>query len=89
MVIWKYKLQCCSEQELELPLNAQILCVQVQNENPHLWVMCDPAEKRKETRVIYTFGTGHKFEELSTRKYIGTFQLQGGKLVFHVFDSPQ
>jgi len=39
----------------------------------------------KETRCVWTVGTGHDATHLSRCDHIGTYQLQSGNLVFHVF----
>jgi len=36
-------------------------------------------------RTFAIYGTGHKHEHVEGT-YIGTFQLDGGSLVFHVFE---
>lgn len=36
-------------------------------------------------RTFSIYGTGHEHESISG-EYVGTFQLQGGALVFHVFE---
>lgn len=82
--IWKYELKVTDINRLELPKGANILCVQLQSGQPCLWVETNSLESHKEVHVIETFGTGHKLDE-SPRKYIGTYQLQNGALVFHVY----
>jgi len=37
-------------------------------------------------RAFEIFGTGHNVPENGNRKYIGTYQLMGGGLVFHCFE---
>jgi hypothetical protein len=45
-VIYKYTLEVTDEQEVKMPANAQILCVQVQHGRPTLWALVDTkAEK--------------------------------------------
>ena len=85
--IWKYELKTTDEQSLDLPIGGKILTVQVQYEIPCIWVLVDPREK-KEKRHIKIFGTGHPIEGGNMR-YIGTYQLQKGSLVFHVVESIQ
>lgn len=70
-----------------MPVGAQILCVQVQDETPCLWALVD-TEAKKSERYIETFGTGHPVNEGTgvSRFYVGSYQLEGGKLVFHVFE---
>lgn len=84
MTIYKYKLLIEDEQIINLPIKSQILCVQVQRGQPCLWVKLNPTEKLA-PRVIYTHGTGHEVGE-QAYNYIGTYQLNDGMLVFHVFD---
>ena len=85
--IWKFELEIADKQTIEMPVNAEILTVQTQNEIPCLWALVDPDDP-KEDRVIKIFGTGHPivYDAGVDRKYIGTYQLRGGSLVFHVFE---
>ena len=39
----------------------------------------------KELRTFSIYGTGHQHESISG-EYVGTFQLHGGALVYHVFE---
>jgi hypothetical protein len=84
MTIWKYRLVVEDEQTLEMPIGAIPLCVQIQSAKPYLWALVDDY-KKKEPRKFITRGTGHEFNEVG--KYIGTYQLQNGMLVFHVFEA--
>lgn len=93
--VYKYELNVDDVQTLELPLHSEILCVQVQHDRPRLWAIVNP-ELPTEGRVIETVGTGHPLKELDVsphvtgvslkREYIGTYQLQAGGLIFHVFE---
>lgn len=78
--IWKFPLQITDRQNVNLPPNAQLLDVQVQDRQPCLWAMLDPEEPR-ESREIQIFGTGHPATDAGT--YVATFQYKF--LVFHVF----
>lgn len=83
--IWKYPLKIETQQIVtRIPISTEILCVQVQNETPCIWVLCDPDEQTG-PMGIETFGTGHTIDG-ANRKYIGTYQLRDGGLVFHVFE---
>ena len=84
MVIWKYALEVEDEQSILMPCGARLLCVQVQNEQPCLWALVDPGSQR-EFREIYTVGTGCSMPAGLVPPYVGTYQLRGGSLVFHVF----
>jgi len=84
--VWKFPLQAIDGQTVEMPEGAKILCVQVQNGVPCMWAVCDPAVTvRKEKRYFAVVGTGHPHDVIP-KDYIGTFQLEGGGLVFHVFE---
>jgi hypothetical protein len=84
MVIWKYELSITDRQNIQLPVGAQILSVQMQNGNCCMWVMCN-SEAPLETRRFAMYGTGHELPQFPG-KYITTFQFD--ILVFHLFESP-
>jgi hypothetical protein len=90
MTIWKYPLDVVDSQIVEVPEGAKILAVQAQGDVPCLWALVDP-ERPAETRTIHTYGTGHPVDDLAamSSRYIGTYQIAGGKLVFHVFVSEE
>jgi len=86
MQIWKYVLTTTDNQTIKMPKGAQILTFQIQNGKPCLWALVNPSLTETE-RYIEIHGTGNYIEEsLLERKYIGTYQLHGGSLVFHVFE---
>lgn len=82
--IWKFQLETTDLQSVEMPDGAKVLTVQVQHGTPCIWAECD-TEAEKEKRWFRTFGTGHPMPD-KPGEYIGTYQLNGGDLVFHVFD---
>jgi hypothetical protein len=86
-VIWKFELETTDNQEIEMPIGAEILTMQTQNEIPCIWALVDP-KAEKETRTFEIFGTGHPiyYDMGVSRNYISTYQLHGGTLVFHVFE---
>lgn len=83
--IWKFMLQSEDLQQISMPKGAQILCVQVQHGMPHLWAIVDIAAMH-EMRAFWIIGTGHQHEVVPIKNYIGTYQLMGGDLIFHVFE---
>ena len=96
MKVFKYSLPIPIEDHftLDLPKGARVLCVQVQYERPWIWALVEPKEKF-EPRTFRLAGTGHEIAGVDSRyavspmncgRYIGTFQLHGGALVFHLFD---
>ena len=81
--VWKYKivgLKC----EIAMPKSAKVLSVQTQNCEPHIWALVDPNEETKE-RVFYVFGTGFPCPRPAS-EYVGTFQLNDGDFVLHLFE---
>jgi len=87
--VYKYKLQIGGEQQIELPIDAEILTVQVQRGKLCLWALVDTESVVKVTHRFYVYGTGHNVHDDEHKKYIGTFQLADGDLVFHVFKEKQ
>lgn len=83
--IYKYPLEVTDLQELELPEGAEILTVQMQTGVPCLWALVDPTADKK-CRLIRIAGTGHFLNDEIEHRYIGTFQMAGGQLVFHAFE---
>jgi len=86
--IWKFQLETKDDQMIVMHKGAKILCVQTQHEQPCLWVLVDANQKTDE-RYFEIFGTGHYIRwktDKPYRKYIGTYQLTEGALVFHVFE---
>lgn len=69
---------------IEMPQGAETLCVQMQGTQPCIWAKVDDA-KPMENRMFHVRGTGHLLQE-NEGKYIGTFQMLGGSLIFHVFE---
>jgi hypothetical protein len=85
--IWKYPVPIDDYLEVEIPFAGRILCVQIQHrplgiETPCIWVWVD-TKADKETRKFRWFGTGHPGVE---GNYIGSVQMHGGDLVFHLFE---
>ena len=72
--------------ELDLPEGAQILTVAEQHGEVYLWALV-VTENAPETRRFRWAGTGHRLtEDESGLRFISTFQMSGGALVFHVFE---
>lgn len=82
--IYKFPLQIDDAQNVTMPQGAEPLCVQLQDGMPCLWATVDPKAAQVQRR-IFIRGTGHPLTG-SEGRYIGTFQMRGGALVFHAFD---
>lgn len=86
--IWKYPLAIADEiQEIDMPIGAKILTVQIQRGVACMWALVDP-EAEKTKRAFKIIGTGHPIKVDVTLDYIGTVQQLGGTLVWHVFELP-
>lgn len=83
--IHKYKLAMTDFQIIMMPINAKILSVQVQIDTLCIWaeVIDDVPLEGIE---FYIIGTGHPIPN-EPIEYIGTFQLNCGRLVFHLYKS--
>lgn len=80
--IFKYQIHL-PETEIEIPDNSAPLCVQMQNGQPHVWIIHHDLEAPKKTIKFTVIGTGHEFKPQGA--YLGTFQVYEGSLIFHVF----
>lgn len=85
--IWKFQLEVTDKQFICMPQEAELLSVQTQSKTPCLWALVNPNSPTEE-RCFEVFGTGHPVhcDMGIDRKFIGTFQLQSGGLVFHLFE---
>ena len=90
--IWKFQLLVIGIQSIEMPENAEILCIQIQNEDPYIWALVEP-ENATIKRTFETYGTAQPIKEISHRKrnFIGTYQIETNQietnqLVFHCFE---
>ena len=84
--VYKQKIETTDWQKIELPKGSQILSIQTQNDDACIWFLCNPKEEEKEVRILEIYGTGHPIKDEYDRKFIGTYQLYGGSLVFHCFE---
>lgn len=83
--IWKFPLEVIDVQKIEIPADYEILTVQVQAGHPCLWALVDTDTFRRKI-AIEIVGTGHRILD-KKRKYIGSFQMLNGVLVYHCFES--
>ena len=82
-VIYKYPINPVGRTELMLPIDNEILSLQVQRECPYLWVRLNP-EQSLTRHAFEVKVTGGQFDPMGL-KYIGTFQLKNGGFVGHLF----
>lgn len=72
-IIYKYKLSLVEEQELDLPIDAEVLSIQKQGDSICAWVKLD-TEKKVYSRKILIYGTGQPISE-HWLKHITTLQM--------------
>lgn len=84
-VIYKYGVSVADEFTLRMPKGARILSLQVQHCEPHIWALVD-TKAPTVNRNFSLRGTGHSCTGLELAPFVGTFQLQNGTFVFHLFD---
>ena len=86
--VWKFEIPINDYFELVMPEKAKILYVDVQKDLPCLWALVDPEPNHpKEKRKFRFAGTGHPItQEPETLIHIGSFQMNGGDLIFHIFE---
>lgn len=83
--IFKFQLAVDDIQDVDMPTGCAVLSVQAQRNVPCIWAMVDP-NAPKIRRRFRTYGTGHPMEDAGAfPHYVGTYQLQNGSLVYHVF----
>ena len=82
--IWKFPFSTSDCFTIEMPTGTTVLSVQTQFAVPCLWALVDPAEQRTVAREFRVYGTGHHIAVPG--EYVGTYQEDGGSLVWHLFD---
>lgn len=83
--VFKYEVPITDQFVIDMPEGGEILDVQVQRGVPSIWALVNDSEKVVE-RKFRLVGTGHPIITECPMIYVGTFQIEGGNLVFHLFD---
>ena len=89
--IWKFFVEITDHVVINMPKGAKILKLDKQQGLLCLWCLVDD-KAPDEQRYFRIFGTGRTLTKddkaipLEHMIYIDTFQLGGGKLVFHMFE---
>lgn len=85
MRILKYPLMVQDIQEIEMPSDSNILCVQAQLDTPVIWAEVQDEDNMTKIKFL-TVVTGITMPAIQcTKNYIGTYQLHGGKFIGHVY----
>ena len=85
--IWKFGFSPSNEISITMPKGAEILTLQTVGNNPFIWAFVN-SEAENEKRHFKMYGTGHiiQIKENTMERYIGTYQLYEGTLVFHLWE---
>ena len=83
--IWKFDIDVDDEQQIKMPQLAELLSVQPQKGSVCIWALVNPDNPIVDRNIIMS-GTGHDLSDRLLGKFLGTFQITNGDLVFHVFD---
>jgi len=83
--IYKYPVRFDDTFEVLMPRGAVVLSVATQDDHPQMWARVDPAQPML-TRRFHLRGTGHPLTGEEGR-FIGTFLMRSGALVFHLFEA--
>ena len=91
-IIWKYEIAGLGG-DIELPIYAEILDIQIQDGRLAFWAIIDPKETKKELRSFRCFLTGVPTKELSQYQrdrlcYLGSDEspILSESSVFHIFE---
>ena len=86
LTIHKYTLVLDDYITVSMPKDSLVLTVDIQHNRVQLWALVD-VESGVRQRTFRLAGTGHPVKEyFDVLNYIGTFQLQQGDLIFHLFE---
>lgn len=88
-VILKYPLNIAVQQVVHLPVEAQVLSIEVQHNKLCMWALCEDAAFRQtkavEVVMIMTGAIGVPEDILTTHHFMGTKMLSNGGFVVHAF----
>lgn len=73
------------QQSVELPKGAEVISCQSQHDVITVWYECYALKPRK-ARYFEVVGTGMNFEKTPAHKHIGTCIMDGGHLIWHVYE---
>ena len=88
MVIYKYQVKPgdIGEFSVAMPRTSTVVAVQMQGDDPQMWVIVDPGSPVMMRRFRVVALPGESLLD-PTWRYIGTFQMRGGgKSAFHLLE---
>jgi hypothetical protein len=85
--ILKYPILIADEVGITMPAGARLLSVQYQESTDEIcvWALVDTTAPDA-SRVLRIFGTGEPVDVPANTAFLGTVQMHGGALVWHIFD---
>jgi len=90
LTIWKFPFTIHDNIVLDMPEGATVLSVAVQgeapSETPCMWALVNPLAAKERRRFLLR-GTGHPIVYGQAARFVGTFQMMRGELVFHLFEA--
>ncbi len=84
--VWKFTIPLRDVVSIVMPRGAEIIHVANQFGTPTIWALVDPAESLVNREFRFA-GTGHLIPEHHLGKHVGSFLMDGGSLVFHIFET--
>jgi hypothetical protein len=81
--IWKFELS--PRVTLNIPKGGKVLAAKKQLDSLYIWVLVDPSATPVE-RFFEVYGTGHPIPDSASLEFINAAIMEGGALVFHVFE---
>jgi len=84
MEVWKYPIVKHGNSEIRMPHHSKILCFQLQDDIPTIWVLVDSDVMLFEYRRFQVVNTGEPLGSAYVT-YIGT--IQDGGYVAHLFEN--
>lgn len=90
VTVWKFQLEASAfqgVQEIEMSAGAKIIKVGLQRGHICLWAWYnDHPDAPKAMRRIAVVGTGHPAPSFDEAEHLGSVIMDGGNLVWHVFE---
>lgn len=83
--VWKYQLELNHWQTIDIPRDAKILSVHMQEGTPCIWALVNPDNEKVKTE-IHMLGTGLPItENIDKTTFLGTVLTYDHKFVWHFF----
>lgn len=83
--VWKYEIPMhgVAQFELLIPVPAKVVHVEMQGITPTMWIELNP-ESPSFPKHFSIVGTGHQIPVNAA--HVGSWQMEGGRFVFHLYE---